>query len=114
MFLQSKSNMDTIVLIPKTLPGGSLVALPDAQRRKDDFACDGKRNVLGEPVQAFQDVECKPSAQACYVGMFTVLRVLHLCLSDSLHVKRLQASVLQKPCSRSQTPAATVSLYLQL
>lgn len=70
-----------IVFITKILPGGSLFVLPSAQRRKDDFACDGKRNVLGEPVQIFHDVECKPSAQPRYVGMFTVLQFLHLCLS---------------------------------
>lgn len=53
-----------------------------------------KRHVSGEPVQTFQVVECKPSAQARYRGMFPVLQRLHLCLSGSVLVKALQASVL--------------------
>lgn len=58
-------------------------------------------------MQTFQDVECKPSAQPRYVGMFTVLRFLHLCLPDSLRVKSLQASVLAEalqPVRRRQLP----------
>lgn len=47
-------------------------------------------------MQTFQDVMCKPSAQPRYVAMFTVLHFLHLCLSDSVRVKSLQASVLRR------------------
>lgn len=76
-------------------------------------------------MQTFQVVECRPSARARYVGMFTVLQRLHLCLSDSLLVKALQASVfaeILQPASDivgdDDPPhlgsAATVSLYLQL
>lgn len=55
-----------------------------------------KRNVLGEPVQTFQDAMCKPSAQPRDVAVFTVLHALHLCLSDGVRVKSLQASVLRR------------------
>lgn len=76
-------------------------------------------------MQTFQVVECRPSAQACYMDMFTVLQRLHLCLSGSLLVKALQASVLAETLQPASDivgdddpphmgSAATVSLYLQL
>lgn len=77
---------------PKTQPGGKRHR--SAKRRKTTLAVMEKRHVSGETVQTFQVVECKPSAQARYVGMFTVLQRLHLCLSDSLLVKAPRASVL--------------------
>lgn len=97
--------MDVIVWIPKTRAGGSLLAPPKEQRRNDDFACDGKkRNVLGEPVQTFQDAMCKPSAQPRYVAVFTVLHFPAL-VSVRQCAREEPAGVRysQKCCSQSQT-----------
>lgn len=70
-----------------------------------------KRHVSGEPVQAL--------STGPLPGMFTAGQRLHLCLSASLLVKALQASVLPPDTVGDDDPphvasAATDSLYLRL
>lgn len=66
---------------PKTLPGGSVIALPNAERRKDDFGCDGKTacvrraraNISGCGVQTLSTgplrgyVYCTPALALAFV-----------------------------------------------
>lgn len=85
--------MDVIVWIPKTRAGGKLYWRCQRRKREMTTLPVMEKTVS---VQTFQDVMCKPSAQPRYVAVFTVLRFLHLCLSDSVRVKSLQASVLRR------------------
>lgn len=83
-----------MVLIQKHYLGEAASLCQTQKDEKTTLAVMEKRHVSGEPVQTFQVVECKPCAQARYRGVFTVVQRLHLCLSGSLLVKALQASVL--------------------